>query len=138
MNEYILFDEGLRDRFLAFLADRGVACSSRPDTIAGYVVALADEVSEDLEDEIEDVYDELMTEQQALVEAGDDEAGQVSAALMSVDVGLADGRSLTIHIPAQYARGLHEQFSIDEIRGLVSHIARSAIDPAEGPACCQA
>lgn len=135
MNDYIIFDEALRDRFIAFLAERGVQSSYKADTIEGYVVTVAAELDEDLEDEIEDAYEALMDEQQALVESGD--TGDAPS-LMSVEVGLKDGRAITIHIPALYARRLHEHFSVDEIRGLVGFIAQNAVDPAEGPACCQA
>jgi predicted house-cleaning noncanonical NTP pyrophosphatase (MazG superfamily) len=134
MNDYIIFDEALRDRFIAFLAARGVQCSYKPDTIEGFVVTLAEELPEEIEDAIEDEYEALMTEQQDLVESGG--TGDAPS-LMSVEVGLKDGRSLTVHIPALYARRLHENFNVDEIRGLVSFIAQSAVDPATGPACCQ-
>lgn len=134
MNDYILFDAALRDRFLAFLAARGVPCGARPDRIEGFVVSVPDDLAEELDAAIEAEYEALMSEQQALVEsAGADGA----PALMSVEVALADGRALTVHLPAHYARRLNEHFSIDEIRGLVAFIAQNAIDPASGPACCQ-
>lgn len=138
MNDYIIFDAALRDRFIAFLAERGVQSSWKADTIEGYVVAVAAELDEDLEDEIEDAYEALMDEQQALVESGGPDGTGAAPSLMSVEVGLKDGRAITIHIPALYARRLHEHFSVDEIRGLVGFIAQSAVDPAAGPACCQA
>ena len=42
-NEYIFFDETLRDRFAGFLADRGIASELRADRIEGFVVGLADD-----------------------------------------------------------------------------------------------
>ena len=51
MIEYILFDEGLRDRFLKVVADQGIASEVRADQIEGFVVALPD----DLADEVIDI-----------------------------------------------------------------------------------
>lgn len=134
MNDYILFDAALRDRFLGFLGARGVPCGARPDRIEGFVVSVPDDLAEELDAAIEAEYEALMSEQQALVEsAGADGA----PALMSVEVELADGSALTVHLPARYARRLNEHFSIDEIRGLVAVIAQSVIDPASGPTCCR-
>lgn len=135
MNDYIVFDAALRDRFLAFLVAHGVQYDVRSDRIEGFVVSMPDDLADDLEDAIEAEYEALMIEQQALVESG---GTGVAPALMTVEVGLTDGRVLAVHLPALYARRLHENFSVDEIRGLVALIAQSAIDPASGPACCQA
>lgn len=138
MNDYIIFDAALRDRFIAFLAEHGVSSDWKPDTIEGYVVSVADMLGDELEDAIEDAYEALMAEQQDLVESGGPEGTGDAPALMSVEVERADGGTFAIHIPARYARRLHEHFSVDEIRELVGLIARNALDPAAGPACCQA
>lgn len=132
MSDYIVFDASLRDRFLDFLAARGLRYGVRPDAMEGFVVSLADDLAEEVEEAVEAEYDTLMAEQQDLVEAAD-----ATPALMSVTARLADDRLLTVHLPAEYARRLHEHFSFDEIRGLVAFIAQSALDPAAGPACRQ-
>jgi hypothetical protein len=129
--EYILFDPALRDRFVAFAAERGVACGVRPDRIEGFVVELPDHLAADIEDEIEAEYEALMDEQRDIVDAADD-AGRD---LMGVTVTLADGRSLVVRLPSAYGRRLFDHFSAEEIHRLVSAIAQSALDPVEGPLC---
>jgi hypothetical protein len=131
-NEYIFFDAALRDRFTSFVAGLGIACGARPDAIAGFVVDLPDDLADALEAAIEAEYDALMDEQRELVEALE---GDEARDLMGVDITLADGRTLTVRLPAQQARRLFEHFSSEEIHALVSAIADSVLDPIDGPIC---
>lgn len=132
MNEYILFDPNLRDRFLEFIADRGLSGEVRPDPIAGFVVTLPDDLADDLEEAVEDEYAALMEEQQGLVESADDDGVKT---LMSVSVTPPDGQPRDVRLPARYARRLFEHFSVEEIHEIVSAIAQSAMNPVEGPMC---
>jgi len=133
-NEYIFFDEGLRDSFVRFVAERGVAGSLRADEIDGFVVALPDDLDDDLEDAIEDEYEVLMAAQRDLVEAGE---GGEAKKLMGVSVVLPDGETRMVRLPGDYARRLLEQFTIDEIRDMVTAIARDVAVPLTGPICRQ-
>jgi len=133
-NEYIFFDEALRDRFVRFAAERGVAGSLRADAIDGFVVALPDDLDDDLEDAIEDEYEALMAAQRDLVEAGE---GDGAKKLMGVSVILPDGQTRMVRLPGDYARRLLEQFTIDEIREMVTAIARDVAVPLSGPICRQ-
>ena len=132
MNEYIFFDAGLSDRFVAFLAVRGIAGQVRPDAMEGFVVTVADGVPDDVDDAIEDEYAALMAEQQRLVEESDDDGARD---LMAVTVALPGGAERTVRLPAHYARRLFDHFSIEEIQGLVSAIAHSVLTPIDGPIC---
>ena len=134
MSEYILFDEGLRDQFVRFVTCHGLKCDVRPDRIAGYVIHVPDDLSEDTEDALEDEYEALMTLQQEMVESAEE---SIERTVMAVGVLLTDGRELSICLPAAYARRLHEHFTIDEIRDLVTTIAQGAVDPQAGPLCCR-
>jgi hypothetical protein len=132
MNEYILFDAGLRDRFLEFIAARGIVGEVRSDPIEGFVVALPDDLADDVEEAIEDEYATLMAEQVSLIESAGEDSGR---ALMRVTATLADGSSRVVQLPADYGRRLFEHFSVEEIHELVSAIARSVMNPVEGPMC---
>lgn len=132
MNEYILFDPALCQRFMQFLAALGLAAKFRPDPIEGFVVAVRDDLADAVEQAIEDEYQALMAEQVALVES-DAESG--ARALMRVAATLEDGSSRSVQLPAGYARRLFEHFSVEEIHELVSAIVQSAISPIEGPMC---
>lgn len=133
--EYVIFDEALRDRLVSFIAGLDLECAVREDPIAGYVVRIADDLPEEVEEAIEDEYEVLMTLQQEMVESA---AGSEERTAMAVEVALADGRQISISLPPAFARRLHEHFSIDEIRQLVASIAQEAVDPRTGPLCGRA
>jgi hypothetical protein len=130
--EYIFFDPALRDRFLSFVAERGLDSAVRPDPIEGFVVALADDLADDLAEALESEYAALEEEQRDLVEAADDESAQ---ALMAVAVTLPDGSPCAVRLPADYARRLFATFSAEEVHDLVSIIAANVANPLSGPLC---
>ncbi|MDP2812020.1 MAG: hypothetical protein Q8O34_17910 [Rhodocyclaceae bacterium] len=135
MNEYILFDAILCERFMKFIADHGLEGEMRPDPIEGFVVALPDDLADDIEEAVEDEYAALMAEQVRLMES----AGNSDArTLMRVIATLADGSERTVQFPAVHARRLFEHFTAEEIHELVSVIVQSAMTPVEGPMCRKA
>lgn len=132
MNEYILFDASLRDRFVKFSAELGLSPVIRADQIDGFVVALPDDLPDDIEQSIEDEYEALMAEQVSLMEsAGEDEA----RTLVRIAATLEDGSPRIVQLPAAYARRLFEHFTVEEIHQLVSAVVQSAMNPVEGPMC---
>lgn len=131
-NEYIFFDAGLRDRFVAFATARGFACETRADELEGFVVALPDGLDDDAEDALETEYEALMDEQRALVEAAEGAAGRD---LMGVEITLPDGRPCTVRLPAVLARRLFEHFDAAEIHDLVAAVAQDVANPVDGPVC---
>ena len=131
-NEYIFFDAALRDRFVGFLAARGIPGELRADAMEGFVVALADDLEDDLEEAIEDEYTALMEVQRDLVEAAD---GDNTLALMAVAITLPDGQPGVVRIPARHARRLFAHFSVEEVHELVAAIAQSVANPVTGPLC---
>jgi hypothetical protein len=132
-NEYMFFDDELRDRFVAFLADHGIRATVQADPLDGEAVRIAENLGDDLEELIEAHYDELMDEQRERVNADDDEDARE---LMGVEVTLPDGPRLLVPLPADYGRRLYEVFSSEEIQDLVRHIVLAAADPVDGPLCC--
>jgi hypothetical protein len=134
MNEYILFDAALCQRFLKFLAGRGLQGDFRPDQIEGFVVTAPDGLPDAVEQAIEDEYGALMAEQVSLFEA----AGEGGRTLMRIGATLADGSTRIVQLPAVHGRRLFEHFSVEEIHELVSAIAQSALNPVEGPICREA
>ncbi|MDK9702783.1 MAG: hypothetical protein OEL20_06550 [Sulfuritalea sp.] len=131
-NEYIFFDATLRDRFVGFAAARGIASEARPDAMEGFVVALADDLPDDIEEAIEAEYLSLMEEQRDLVEAAE---GDTARALMAVAITLPDGRPGVVRIPARHARRLFAHFSAEEVHELVAAIAQGLANPVAGPLC---
>lgn len=131
-NDYIFFATELRDRFVAFLAARGIAATVSEDGMEGFVVAVADDLGDDIDEAIEAEYEALMDEQMALVEADEAEGARD---LLGVDVTLPDGRPCTVRLPAAMARRLFEHFAAEEIHELVAAVAQSVANPVDGPLC---
>jgi hypothetical protein len=132
MNEYIFFDATLRDRFLAFVAERGVTCQVRPDPIEGFVVGLPDDLPDDIAEAIENENEALMVEQQDMVDSTDQDG---EGTLMGVAATLPDGQACQVLIPAEFGRRLVEHFNPEEIHDLVSVIAKGLLNPVKGPIC---
>ena len=131
-NEYIFFDQRLSERFVQFAAAHKIDSKVRPDTMQGFVVALTEDLSDELQDLLEDQYETLMLEQMAALEANDDESDR---SVMGVDVELASGESCVVRIPSTLGRRLFDVFSTDEIHELVIAIVRSVENPGKGPLC---
>lgn len=135
MAEYIFFSEGLCERFVTFVSSHGIASSVRPDEIDGFVIALPDGLPDATDEAIEAEYDRLMDEQRAQIEAAEDDEDDDARDLMGISIVLPDGQPCVVRLPADYARRLVAQFSIEEIRELVSHIATSVATPNTAPLC---
>lgn len=132
MIEYILFDESLRDRFLEIVAAQGISSEVRADQIEGFVVALPDDLADEVVDLLEEEYDALMKEQRCLIEAQD---GDKARTLMGVKITLPDGQQRLVPLPAIYARRLYEHFTLEEIEQCVAGIAESVLKPDPGSLC---
>jgi hypothetical protein len=133
--EYIFFNEALRDRFVQFAQDRGVAGETREDEMDGFVVRLPEDVADAVSDAIEDEYEALMNEQRILAES---EEGWATRQVLGVTVTLADGRPCNVRIEGPISRRLSEHFTPEEIHTLVTAIAHSIENPVDGPLCRKA
>ena len=130
--EYIIFDRKLCDRFVRFIAARGITADVWPDTIEGFSVAIPDTLSEELEQAIEAEYESLMVEQRDLTEYMDNDGART---LMAVTVTLPGGEPCVIPMRAELGRRLYEHFTVEEVQDLVSEIAAAVTNPLTGPLC---
>lgn len=130
--EYMFFDEALRDRFVAFVSERGIASMVRKDRMEGYVVELPDGLADALQDAVEDEYESIMDEQMLLAES---DAELVSHHVAGVTVTLTDGTTRTVRIPPPIARRLFEHFTPEEVHEIATAIAQSVENPIDGPIC---
>jgi hypothetical protein len=131
MGEYLFFDAGLRDRFVATVSGHGLPSSVRPDSMEGFIVEFPDDLPEETERAIDEEYEFLMVEEHRLIE----EADEGAHSLMSVNVTLPDGRDVGVRIPAHYGRRLFQHFTMEEVQEMVSIIALGVFNPVEGPLC---
>lgn len=132
MVEYIFFDAGLRDLFVEYARSLGIACTLQDDSM-GMVVALPEDLADELMEKLEERYDQLQDEQSEMID--EEEGGQKKLAGFRLD--LPDGRSCLVPLPPETANRLLANFSFDEIHELFSIVARSALNPEENSRLCQ-
>ena len=130
MNEYIFFDARLRDKFAEHAKARGVECELRDDSM-GLVVAVPEDIDDDLVDELEAHYDELQEEQSDMMSLS--EGGLKK--LAGFQLVLPDGQTTTVALQPDMAKRLLSCFGFDEIQVLFDAVARSALDPKIRPLC---
>ncbi len=130
MNEYIFFDADLRDRFVAYVKNLGIECEQHDDNM-GLLVAVSDDLADELTDALEIFYDQLETEQTALLSQS--EGGFKN--LAGFGVTLPDGQARMVPVPTDVANRLLSNFSIEEIHALFSGIAASVLSPNQDPLC---
>lgn len=130
MMEYIFFDASLRDSFVEYVQGLKVAFDLQEDNM-GMIVAVSDDLAEELMDALENRYEELQDEQAQMMSHA--EGGFNSLAGFSVV--LPDGKMGMVPLQPEIANRLLANFSIEEIQSLFSAVARVALDPAEKHLC---
>ncbi len=130
MIEYIFFDAALRDRFVEYAASQGVTCALQDDQM-GMVVAVPEDIAEEIEEALERCYGELEEEQSELLL---EEEGGLSQ-LAGFRYNLPDGQSRMAPLQTDIANRLMAAFSLEEIQALFGTVARSALEPNEEHLC---
>ena len=132
MLDFIFFDAGIRDRFVAYLKSLQLASTVRDDHF-GWVVAVPEkQLTDALMHELEATYDSLQDEQMRLTE---EEAGGLEKHVAGFRVTLPDGRTTTVAVSPDIANRLMAHFSLEEIDALFASVARSALHPNDDPIC---
>jgi hypothetical protein len=130
MNEYIFFDAGLRDKFVEYAQGLGVARELRDD-VMGLIVAVPEDLADDLEDKLEARYDELQEEQSDLMTGMEGGLNK----LAGFKLVLPDGQTCMVPLQPDMANRLLASFSLEEIQVLFETVARSALDPKDSHLC---
>lgn len=130
MFEYIFFDTLLRDEFVAYTTNLGVNCTLRDDPM-GMVVAIPEDLGEELEETIEQRYDELELKQsrQLLGEEGG------LKRIAGIHYKLPDGQSRMVPLQADIASRLLAAFTVEEIQALFETVAHSSLNPGDEHLC---
>ncbi len=126
MFEYIFFDTALRDRFVAHAKELQVSCTHHDDHL-GLVVAISEDIDEEKEDALEQLYDELEKEQAALLLQ---EEGGLKR-LAGFYFKMPDGQSHMVPLQAEIASRLLDAFTMEEIQELFETVALSMVGSEE-------
>jgi len=129
MIEYIFFDVTLRDKFVAYARQRDVPCTATDDTM-GLLVAIPEDLPDDVADELEGYYDVLESEQADLSKMD----GELKH-LAGFRFTLPNGESRMLPVPPEMAGRLLASFSLDEIQALFDAVADCTLNPNSGHLC---
>lgn len=130
MYEYIFFDTGIRDSFVADLKERNVEHELLDGD--GLLIGVSEEISDDDSDAIDDLYDRLLQQSGELMEQGED-ALELNVA--GVQVELADGAACTIRLDPDFVGRLLTAITMEELRDLCQTIAEGVERRDNSPLC---
>ena len=132
MLEYVVFAEQLRDRFTEWLDDNGIAY--RTDGHGDELLVLIDEdLDEDVQDRIDELYDILLEESARIADAEDDSPDAVH--LVGIQFQCSDGRVGLVRITPELANRLHRCLDMIELQAFVQTVVDAVENPDIRPLC---
>ncbi len=131
MLEYIFFDQRPWQLFIDFLQDLGLAPEAAHEE-QGYLVRLPEDTSDELMEQIEERYDELLDMNEQLFS---EQAGEEHVHRAGVSVNLSDGRTVQAAIPPVLLNRILEAVSTDELGQFINAIVDAVEHPDERPFC---
>jgi hypothetical protein len=129
MIEYIFFDAALRDKFVAYARQHNVPCTTADDTM-GLLVAVPEDLPDDVADELEDYYEILENEQADLSKTEGD-----LKHLAGFRFTLPNGESRMLPVQPEIAGRLLANFSLEEIQALFDAVADCTLNPNSDHLC---
>jgi hypothetical protein len=131
MLEYIFFHDELRKQFIQYLAQQDIAYVEQNDSM-GMVVAVPEDMGEEIHDTIETHYEKLMENAEELL-VSDGEAAEKNVA--AITITLDDGKTIYASVSPSVINRVLAVITNQELNDLVNSIVSSVLDPAESPIC---
>ncbi|MBJ6609921.1 MAG: hypothetical protein JG718_06135 [Candidatus Thiothrix moscowensis] len=134
MLEYLFFTPRIADKFIQALQERQLAYVQEIESVhGGIVLKIAEGVDDDLWDELDDLYDELSSEDQALLEEGMEDVHAKSTA--GIYLQLLGGKQTIAQVDPDVMNRMLSVISMDEFNAFVETIVRSVETPDDSPIC---
>ena len=132
--EYLFFTQAIADKFIVALQEHDLHFEREIELVQGAIVLkIAEGVDDDLWDELDDLYDMLSDEDQALVEAGIEDDDSKSTA--GIYLQLADGSQTIAQVDPVIMSRILTVITTDELNAFVDTIVRSVETPDDSPIC---
>jgi hypothetical protein len=129
MLAYAFFHPQPCELFCRFVRGLGLDPQLQQEDLSTNVL-LPEGLEDELSDRIEDYYDELLDQTEALVSDGEDYLHNVG-----VSVHLKDGRSVLAAVAPELVNKLLDSLTMEEIGAFVNAIADAVENPDERPLC---
>lgn len=134
MLEYLFFTSSVADKFIRVLKERNLDYVQEAEPMQGAIVLkIAEGVDDDLWDALDDLYDELSEEDQALLEEGIDDSGAKSAA--GIYLQLLGGKQTIAQVDPDIMNKILSAITMDELNAFIDTIVRSVENPDDSPIC---
>lgn len=131
MLEYIFFHKSPFDQFIHYL-DKHTVPYSRKDDHMGFVIAIPDDLSDQIYTKVDDTYEKLLSDSEKLL-AEQDNAAEKNAA--AITINLSDGKTIQASVPPDLLNRILESISCEELGVLVNAIVSSVENPDNRPLC---
>jgi hypothetical protein len=133
--EYIFFHQQPYQQFKQFLQQKNIEMLKEgidETDVEGFVIHIQDNLDEDISEEIESYYDEMMDLSETLVadESDDNETSRVG-----LNVTLMDGRSVLAEVEPDVLNRILTVLSHQELGDMVDAIADAVENPDQRPLC---
>lgn len=133
MLEYVFFDPRPRDRFVDFAVELGL--QPQPETVGEVLqVLLPEDMDEQLAQQIEDFYDQMMELNQSLYEQEADQQ-DVGYHTAGITVQLQNGDSVYAQVDPELLARIMQVLSPGEFNRVVDAIASAVENPDERSLC---
>jgi hypothetical protein len=131
MLEYIFFDERPWRRFIDYLKSLDLEPQATSDD-QGWLVALPEDLDDELDEKIEAFYDQMLEMNESLVAQ---EEGQAQVHTAGVNLTLANGRVVQAAVDPKLMQRLLSVITPEELGELVNLIVDAVENPDERPLC---
>ncbi|WXU00223.1 MAG: hypothetical protein Ctma_0934 [Catillopecten margaritatus gill symbiont] len=136
MLDYIFFDAILAGKFKNRLTKVGIEFTTEKDesfgTVQGEIVAISDETSDKLLNELQILYDELQDEMEQILEQEGDGLLMNAAGMQTQ---LKDGSMCTLRVEPTIVTRILTVLEFDELQAFIDNIAKSVEEPDNGHFC---
>ncbi len=132
MLEYVFFDQTPYRKFLDFVRDKGIEpqCSQDEEI---YQVDISEGTNDDLVDEIEEFYDQMMSLNQALFEQQSEHSEDFQSA--GVVVSLTGGQNVYANVDGRLLAKIMSVLTAEEFGQIVEAIVEAVEQPDSRPLC---
>ncbi|MEZ5449531.1 MAG: hypothetical protein R3E89_11265 [Thiolinea sp.] len=132
--EYLFFNRSLADTFTLRLQTLALDWQESIEPVQNAIVLkVSEEAAEPHWDELDDYYDELSEQDQALLEEGVEDPGAKATA--GVYLQLADGRQTIAQVDPDMVNRILSVLSMDEFNQFIDVIVRSVEQPDDSAIC---
>lgn len=131
MLEYIFFHDEPRSQFIQYLAKQNIPYAEQDDSM-GMVVSVPEDMGEEIEQEVETRYDELMENaEELLAEDGEQAEKEVAA----ITITLENGKTAYASVSPKILNRILAVITPRELNDLVNSIVTSVQNPDVRPLC---